>query len=248
MKNHIIQFTLIAFVILFSSCGKKDNPEPNNNVSKVKTYTEEISSPSYSSSVTLNLAYDADNRIIDIASAASPEDKFLFTYNSSDNYSMDIYSSGIIEIHEEFFLKNSYLDSTAQYNNSKDTLTEKYFYNASNQLIKKLEYEYYTGPHLTNTINYTYDAAGNMIKSTDTDHNVDTYEYYSDLVYVLPQIMPFFNSQKKANLIKTHTLTSNGYLVASTATTYTFDNNNRISTIKEIADDGTISTKTFTYF
>lgn len=248
MKKNIAQLTLFAFVILISSCGKKDNPEPDKNASKVKSYTEAISSPAYSVSVTFNIGYDAGNRITDVTSATSPGDKFLFTYHSNDHYSMDIYTSGTVEIHEEFFLKNAYLDSTFQYNDSKDTLTEKYFYNAGHQPAKMLEYEYHRGPQLTNTTNYTYDAAGNMIKSTDTDHNADTYEYHSDLVYVMPQIMPFFNSPKKINLVKAHTLTSNGHLVGSATSTYTFDSNNRISTIKETANDGSVGTKTFTYY
>ena len=248
MKNQVTQFTLIAIVILLSACGKKDNLQPDNNAGKVKTYTEEIISPNYSNSVTLNISYDANNRITDITSATSPGNKFSFTYQSNDHYSMDIYNSGTIEIHEEFFMKNAYLDSTVQYNDSKDTMTEKYFYNTEQQLTKMLEYEYEKGPHLTNAVSYTYDVAGNMIKSTDTDRNTDTYEYHADLVYVMPQIMPFFNSPKKMNLVKTHTLTSNGYLVGSTISTYTFDSNDRISTIKETANDGTVSTKTFTYY
>lgn len=249
MKKPVAYLSLIAFVILFCSCGKEKSPEPDSSNSKVKTYTEVITSPGFGNlSTTLNISYDANNRITAATSSTSEGDKFLFNYNSNDKYSMDLYNAGAIVIHEDFFLRNSFLDSTFQFNDSKDTSTEKYYYNANNQLIKKFEYEYNSGPHLSNTINYEFDASGNMIKSTDTDQNVDTYEYYPDLVYVMPSIMPVFNSAPKMNLVKTHTLTSQGHLVGSTFTTYAFDASNRISTITETVDDGTILTKTFSYF
>lgn len=246
MKNHPIKLSLIAFVFLLSSCGKDDSGSKINS-SRVKTYTEQVNSQGSSYSVTFNLGYDASQRIISLTSAASPGDKFLFSYRSADNYSMDLYNSNSIEIHEEFFLKNSYLDSTIQFTPLKDTMSEKYFYNAMNQPIKKLEYEYDKGPHLINTILYTFDPGGNMIKSTDTDHNVETFEYYPNLVYVMPTIVPYSNT-KKQSLVKSHTITSNGRLEGKTESSYTFDSQDRISTIKEITNDGIVLTKTFTYF
>lgn len=140
------------------------------------------------------------------------------------------------------------VDSTFQYNDTNDTTTEKYFYNSNNQLIKLNEYDYYSSPILYNTTSYTYDNNGNLTKTTDTNNEVDTYEYYTDLVNVIPVIFPGTGNTKKLNLVKTHTVTSNGYPVGSSTATYTFDSSNRISTIVETADDGTVLTKTFTYF
>lgn len=241
---------IITSVILFSSCSKDKNPQPSNNSDKVKTYTEEFNSPTEGNSVvTFNLGYDANNRVTSITSATSPADKFVISYTSGSKYSMDLYSSANGTIHEDFFLNsNSLVDSTLQFTDDEDTTTEKYFYNSANQLIKLNEYDYYSGPELYNTTHYTYDNSGNLLQSSDTNGQVDTYDYYTDLVYVLPQIFPGTGSPKKMNLVKTHTVTSNGYPVGSSTTTYTFDSSNRISTIIETADDGTVVTKTFTYF
>lgn len=246
MKNHPKKLLFVAIIFLLVSCGKDKSSESISS-NRVKTYTEQVSLQGSSYSNTFNIGYDGSERIISLISAASPGDKFLFNYHSADNYSMDLYNSNSIEIHEEFFLKNAYLDSTIQFTTSMDTLSEKYFYNAQNQLLKKLEYEYNKGPHLINTILYTSDPGGNIIKSTDTDDNVETFEYYPNLVYAMPAVFPFTNS-KKQNLVKTHTITNNGILENKTESSYTFDGQNRIITIKEMVDDGTVVTKTFTYF
>jgi len=110
------------------------------------------------------------------------------------------------------------------------------------------EYDYDPNPVLSNVTNYTYDTNGNLVTTTDTDNEVDSYEYYSDLVNIMPVIIPGQGTPQKRNLLKTHTVTSNGYPVGSVTLTYTFDSSNRISTIVQTADDGTLVTQTFTYF
>lgn len=251
MKKLVSFLMVITTVILFSSCSKDKNPQPANSANKLKSYTEAIQSSTIgNSSTTFNFGYDNSGRVISITSALSSGDKFLFTYPSANTFSMDLYVSGSVSIHEDFFLNsNSLVDSTYQYNDTQDTTTEKYFYNSDNQLIKLNEYDYYAPDYeLSNVTNYTYDTNGNLIKSTDSNDQVDTYEYYSDLVNIMPVIIPGQGSTKKMNLVKTHTVTSNGYPVGSSTSTYTFDSSNRISTIVETADDGTVVTKTFTYF
>ena len=251
MKKSIPQLAVILCIILFTSCQKDVDGDPITVTDKVKTYTEDITSGSIGNSVTTyNLSYDASDRIISIISASAPGNKFLFAYNSASTYAMDIYSSNIRVIHEDVSLNsNSYPDSTFQYNNTGDTTTEKNVYNGNNQLIKLYEYDYskITGSDLWNVTNYTYDANGNLLKAEDTDTNIDTYEYYPDLVYISPLIEPY-SHPKKHNLVKKHTLTSNGYIVGSATYTYTFDSNNRISTEKAVTSDGSIILKTYTYF
>ena len=248
MKYPKIFLTLITATILFHSCSKEKSPETNNNNSKVKSYTEEISSSNYSFSMKFNLGYDGNNRITAITPETTTGSQFLFTYQSNDRYSMELINEGKVEIKEDFFLRNSLLDSTLQYNESKDSMSEKYYYNSNKRLVSKREFEHNSGPYLTNTIQYTYDATGNMIKSTDTDRNVEIFTYYPDLVYATPAIAPFFQNLQKANLIKSSTLTSNGTVVKTSVTTYAFDSNNQISTVKETLSDGTILTKSFTYY
>jgi hypothetical protein len=258
MKQNFLLVAVTILGILFSSCQKEDSDDQNsgsgnNNGDLVKTYTEAISSPSIKSSITYNLSYDNNGRIISMISASSPGNKFVFSYPSNTTHSMDIYANGAITIHEDFFLNaNFFVDSTFQYNDTQDTTTEKYTYNINKQVTQIKEYEYSkrTGSILSNTTKYSYDADGNITRQEDTDKNVHTFEYYSNLSYVQPLIMgtPTLVSNKKANLVKKHTFTSNGFTVASAQLTYTFDNKDRISTEKATLADGSTVTKTYTYF
>src|SRR5690606_17107428 len=126
-----IFLTLITATFLFQSCSKEKSPETNNGSSKVKSYTEEIASSNGSFSMTYNLSYDGKNRITAITPEGFSDSKISFSYSSNDKYSMELYNSGKVEIKEDFFLHNSLLDSTIQYNNSKDTMSEKYYYDAN---------------------------------------------------------------------------------------------------------------------
>ena len=251
MKKIIPLPAVISFIILFSSCQKETSNSPLTTTDKVKTYTEDVTSASIGNSVTTyNLSYDGSNRITSLISASDPGTKFLYTYTSATTYSMEIYSSNALVIHEDFFLhSNSYPDSTYQYNNTGDTSTEKYVYNAKNQPIIMYEYDYskITGSDLWNTISYTYDADGNLVKAEDTDTNIETYEYYPDLVYISPATTPYLKPIKH-NLLKKFTLVSNGSTVGSSTHSYTFDSKSRISTDKAITTDGSIIVKTYTYF
>jgi YD repeat-containing protein len=111
------------------------------------------------------------------------------------------------------------------------------------------EYFYWDNiSHLEATTSYTYDGAGNLIKSEDTDDYVYTYEYYTDKLYLQPQLIPFTVSQQKANLLKKMTLTESGTVIGSVNHTYTFDGKDRINTIKDEYSDGDVVIKTFTYF
>jgi len=114
MKKFVSILIVIVTVILFSSCSKDQNPQPANNANKIKSYTETVNSTSLgNSTTTFNLNYDNSNRIISILSTLSTGDKFLFTYPSSNTFSMDLYISGSLSVHEDYFLnKNSLFDST----------------------------------------------------------------------------------------------------------------------------------------
>lgn len=256
MKKNLFTLLVLPSFILFSSCQKNSNTDQTTNSDKVKTYTEDITSPgSPEISATYNISYDGNNRITGVIPTNSSGVKFLFTYSSNSKFSLDLYNSGALSIHEDIFLNsNSLFDSTFQHNDTNDTTTEKYFYNSNNQLITLNEYDYSKnyGSQISNVTTYTYDSNGNVVKATDTNNQIETFEYYPDLVYIMPFTNPFLNhalnSSKKTNLLKTHTVTSNGYLVGSATSTYTFDSNNRISTITQTTDDGTIAVQTFTYF
>ena len=243
-----IFITLIGASILFHSCSKEKSPANNPQNYKVKTYTEEISSSYGSFSATFTFRYDNENRILAMIPEDFPENKFSFTYPSNDQYSMELYTDGVLEIKEDFFMRNSLLDSTIQYNAAKDTMSEKYYYNANKLLISKIEFEHASGPQITNSIQFTYDVAGNMVKSMDANRKIETFDYYPDLVYAMPKIAPFVQNMQKSQLVKNSIVTMNGRMVKTSVTTYTFDNEDRISSIKETLSDGTVATKSFTYY
>lgn len=250
MKNVILALTVIIFV----ACKKdKSSDSGSNSNNRVKTYTEDLTLAGGAHSIaTFTLSYDANGRVTGLIPAPPVDFKILYSYNTGINYSTELFNSNVLEIHEDvFYNSNSFLDSTFEYNDTKDTTTEKYFYNANNQLIKTNEYVYSatTGPSLTNTITYSYDADGNMVQSTGTDAITDLYEYYNDLFFTYPLIGPSDGSLlQKHHLIKTHSRVSSGYPAGSASFTYTFDDHNRMSTEKSISDDSTVVLKTYTYY
>ncbi len=196
MKQFI--FTISISIIFISSCQKEVSVEQStsggsNSKAKIKSYNEKLTSSSENYSLTFNIGYDSKDRFNSMVSTSNSGDKFLYSYPSSSKYTLDLYNSGVLSIHVDFFLNNSsYIDSTFQFNDTQDTTTEKYLYNSSNQLVKVKEYIYskLTGSNLDMTTDYTYDSNNNLIKTVDTDKNIHTYEYYSNLIYVWPLIRP----------------------------------------------------------
>jgi hypothetical protein len=242
-KTLLIAIT--AFV--FTSCQKEyidEHPVAPPTSSKVKTYSEDLVSGGNHSSGTFNLSYDSDNKLISMTSAASSGDRFEYHY-SGDTYTMDLFNSNTLSIHEEFYLNSLQLiDSTFQYNDTGDSSTEKYLYNASKQIISLKQYEYSgSGAELWNTERFTYDNRGNVIKVID-DYTETTYDYYSDLVNNLvfgPPLLP-----RSKDLVKTTTFFDGDTITLHHV--YTFDAANRISTEKITSDDGDVATKTYTYY
>ena len=252
MKRNLFSFALVALtVIVLSSCQKESSDNPATNSLKIKTYTEEVTSGTFgNSTTTFNLAYDSEDRLVSLVDAANAGNKFVFAYPSSSKYTMDIFNNSVHDIHIDYLINSqSLIDSSFQYNNTGDTLTEKYVYNASRKLAKLHQYDYsvITGASLWNTVSYTYDGAGNMVKSEDNQQSI-THEYYTDKVNLMPQLVPTLAPVQKVNLLKKTTLTVNGNVLGSTTNTYTFDSKDRISTMRYDYSDGSVVTRTFTYF
>jgi len=246
MKNTKPLLAALACILTFSACKKNDSVSPNA-ANLPKTYTEDITSSGIGNSkTTYNLSYDGNGRLTSLVSASAPGNKFVYKYNTNSTYTMDLFISNFLSIHENFFINsNSLVDSTFQYDDTQDTTTEKYFYNGSGQLVQLNEYDYTKadGSVLNNVHTYEYDANGNQTK--DTDYNgVQTFTYYTDLENTLSVGQTYFPKGKY--LIKTLTV-DNGGSPITVNYTYTFDSQKRLVTDNEVSSDGDIVIKTYTY-
>jgi len=120
--------TLLAasFVLcLLASCKKNSDKGPTGITNKLKLYIEDARATPYNSIDTFSLTYDNDNRITSLRSKTL---QFVYAY-PSNGFTMDLYESSHLSIHEIGFIKGNYVDSTFQYNDTFDSTTEKYIYN-----------------------------------------------------------------------------------------------------------------------
>jgi len=243
--------SIFIAVILFSSCQKEYTPDiipgtTNSNTSLVKTYTEEITSGSmvvYSN--TYDISYDANNRIVSMISRSNAGDKFIYKYNSNNTYTMDLYNSNVVSIHQLVFINNnSLIDSTMQQNNTMDSSSEKYIYNSTKQLIQIKQYSgTLNGYELDDIINYEYDNNGNITSETSQIQQIK-FEYYTDLFNDVNTGMIYHTASK--NLIKKATYTSDSSTQVVNHT-YTFDSSKRLTSDKIVSDGGENATKKYTY-
>lgn len=248
MKTALLAIT--ACIIVLSSCKKDASSSPAANSYRLKSYTDAVTQPNNSHSVdTFNFSYDDSGRVASIISSTGVKD--VYTYPGNNDYIMDVYVANKLNFQEHSFFNSKFLrDSFFTYSPGYDTVTSKFFYNAASQLVQWKYYDYSQRYGLMlSTTNYTYDASGNMIKSSNTEGNVVTYEYYTDLSYVMPEVSGSLSpgTAKKMNLVKKMTLTYSTYPGSTRDYTYTFDSNNRISTQKFVSSDGTVVVRTFTY-
>lgn len=250
----IITTLFIGLIIscVLSSCQKGITDDitttpPNTTSSRVKTYTEDVNIGGAHNIVTFNLTYDANGRLLTMVSTTNPGDKFVLQYNGNTSYTLDLYNSNMLSIHEKVFINGlNLIDSTFQYNDTQDTMTEKYSYNAAKELTRIRQYDYSTatGAVIFETSNYEYDANGNMIKVTDT-YSVTKYEY-TNLVNNVSLGYVYMPTSK--NIVKTTTYSYGGSTEVFNHT-YTFDSQNRISKEIIVEAGGSDSvTNTYTYY
>ena len=256
MKRIWIAFVLLIATAVFSSCQKEfafsDSPSnlpsaspSGSTLDKVKTYTEDLTASGEHTVMTYDLAYDEKGRVTSMTSVSTAGDKFVYDYSTDNSFSLDIYNSSKVSIHVVYFLNSlSLVDSSFQYNDNKDTSTEKYLYNAR-QLDKLEQFEYVTdaGQVLADVHSYSYDLYGNMLQDS-TSNSVKSYEYYDNLVDNLSMGVSFFRKNK--NLVKRTTYTEGGSSETSDHT-YTFDSLNRITSEKEVLSTGDVVIRRYTY-
>ena len=243
MLKIIAPFILVCFLI---SCKKEDSTNNNGNTSsKIKTYREDVIAGTEHDSATFDVGYDNSDRIISLISESNPGDKFLYSYGTGKN-TMDIYNSGVLSIHNEFYLDSrSFIDSAFQYNDTQDTSSDKYVYNSANQLIKDIFYDIEDGvATIDDETDYTWNSDGNISQSTDGSAT-NSYEYYTDKLNNINLFVGFSATSK--NLVKTTTGDLGGQQDTFTHI-YTFDSQNRV--LSETASDniGNTVMKTYTYY
>ena len=248
---------LPLFVLFFSSCQKEITGEiarptdtsgtggtggTGGSTSLVRTYTEDITTADGNIKVTFNLSYDASGRITSLVSTSNAGDKFVYQYGTN-KYSSDLYNSNVLSIHGDFYLNSMQLvDSVLQYNDTADTTTNKFTYNASKQPIRQNEYEVKNGVStLISTTSYVYDANGNMIKETGTEGE-KIYEYGTTVNNLN---VGNIYSYKPKYLPKT--ITIKGPVSGTLTHTYIFDSNNRLTSEKAVFTNGDVAVKTYTY-
>jgi hypothetical protein len=248
MKN--TRILLIAIIAILFSCQKDltdstvtpTAPKPSS--SRPKTYTENYTSSAGHDSITFNLSYDANGRLISMISASSPGDKFIYQY-SGNTITLDLYNANALNIHANYFLNPyNYIDSSFQYNDTKDTSTEKYLYNTNKQLVTLKQYDYSTtgGSTLWETTNYSYDSNGNLIKEANSTGTI-TYQY-SSLLNTLSIGFDFLPTSK---YFPGKTIYTSSGSTVTAVHTYTFDSSNRLTSEKIVADNGEILIKSYTY-
>lgn len=252
MMKNINFLAFITIITLLYGCQKGITDEITSTTSKsalnlVKTYTEDLTSPSIGHLVTTyNLSYDANGRIVSMVSASSPGDRLIYQYNPNNTFTFELYNANVLDIHGLYFINSmSLIDSSFSYNSTFDTTTEKYTYNAAKQLISVKEYDYKvsTGSVLSNTTKFIYDGNGNVISEQD-NFKLTKYDYYTNLLNDVNVGQLYVT--KNTNLTKT-TMATSGGTTDTLHHTYTFDGSNRLSTEKVTASDGGVLVRTYTY-
>jgi hypothetical protein len=245
MKKFALSSAALAGILSLFSC-KKDN-SANTSSTRPKTYTENVtSSISGNSIITADLTWDNKSRLVSVVTRPEPPAfKFLYNYGAN-SFTFDEYNSNVLTIHEMVWLNAiPYIDSTFQFNDTHDSSTEKYIYNAEKQLVQKNEYNYSatSGATLYNTTNYSYDSNGNLV--TETDYfTTTTYDYYSNLLTPFSTDMAYLPLTR--NLPKTFTTNQGGISVSATHT-YGFDSKNRLVADSVVATNGDVIIKSYTY-
>jgi hypothetical protein len=127
-------------------------------------------------------------------------------------------------------------------NDTQDSMTEKYIYNAQQKLIEVRQYDYSIGSStLFNKTNYTYDASGNAVNRTESDGSgnpteivTSTYTNHSSQAFPAlslpghPVISTFlvasenhyFSPSNTVNVTYNYTFYSDNRLNSETVTTY----------------------------
>lgn len=246
-KKLLVPALLLATL---SSCKKDNSTSTTGSANKLKLYIEDATNTSYNEIDSFNLTYDGQNRITSLYSSKL---KTVYAYPSSNTFTLDLYTYGVLDIHEIAFINSSSLvDSTFQYDNTNDTTTEGYVYSGK-LLMRKSTYDYSasSGAQINTQDDYTYDNNGNPIKDIQSDgygnvYTISTFTYTDKLLNY--SIGPTYIPQSK-NLPATQAQTDGlGNPIANLTYTYVFDSSNRVVKETDALDNGESVVKTYVYY
>lgn len=253
MKKRFLILSAAAICsFAFSSCSNDDS---NNSLvdARVRTYIEDYTNVIGGSSDTLDVTYDASNRISMVA---------LRNGNQSMNYTYSGSSTSIMTMMEgatqTLWVKNmansmNLVDSTIQSEMPGDSLTEKYIYNSNHQVIETRSYNRMGGFSIPEeTVRFEYDSRGNKIREIGLNPGGDT-TYVMTSAYnnstpnwytVGMQFMPVMQKNQPVSEIYYYPSTGD---TETTTIEYQMDNLNRITKETRTNAYGT-SSKSYIYF
>jgi len=247
VKIRILPILLIGIAFQFSC--KKSSPTATN-YDKLKLYIEDDRNTPLNAIDSFSVTYDGNNRLTGLLSNLV---SVKYTYTSTQSYTLDLYASGVLSIHEIFFINNSMLvNTTIQWDNSGDTTTESYRY-IGKLLTRKSTYNYTqaTDPQTYMQEDYTYDKNENLLTDSLTDgygniNSISTYTYtnksFINLVgaIYLPvqaKVVPATQVQKDGF----------GNLLASSTYSYVFDSMGRVIKETDAANNGQSVVKSYVF-
>jgi hypothetical protein len=247
----LIASAIFLVLYSFSSCKKDSSNNAPNNPNKLKLYIEDATNTSLDEIDTFNVTYDGDNRI---TSLSSPIVKFVYTYNSNNTFSVDLYDYGQLNVHEIDYINSaSLVDSSFQYNDTNDSTTEGYLYSGKT-LIRKTTYDYskVTGSEIDMQEDYTYDNNGNMITDIQSDGfgnvNTTTTFTYTDKILNY-STSPIYLPIQSKDLPATQTQTDgSGNHISMVTYSYVFDSSGRVTKETDAIDNGESIVKSYVYY
>ena len=246
MRSKTLLTVAIAICSL-ASCKKNGASNPSGNSNKLKMYIEDARATPFNSIDTFYLTYDNDDRLTSLASAKL---KFTYAYNANTSFTLDLFESGLLSIHEIAYIKGgTTIDSTFQFNNTHDSTTEKYFYNGS-LLASKITYTYHRlGSQVDSREVYTYDNNGNLTKTVQFGGagNITTYTYTDKPLQFTTN--PSYYPVQSKNLPATQKQTDGaGNPIATVTYSYEFDSAGRVIKETDSLGNGIFVVKLYTYY
>ena len=253
MKKKFSFLPLLALCsIAFVSCS--DDESTNSQIdTRIRTYVEDSRAIPFGSLDTMDVTYDASNRAA-LISKRNGSFSMSYVYNGTSEYTMTMTESGTLSLWQKLMANGMGLvDSTIQSDMPGDSTTEKYFYNASSQLIEMRAYDYNSGSSaLSDITRYEYDGNGNKTKEVELTATGDTI-YVMTTTYgsAVPnwyksgiQFMPVV--QKNLPLSTSYYDPATGD-TETTTITYEMDASNRITKETYVTGFGTYI-KSYIYF